>query len=115
MSFRQKVQRVHQHGACVVASNPDSWFRDEPRGPGALDLQRRHAEDACAACPVHQECLTIALTNEAETGMCWGIWGGVCARDRQDALERAEQRQVSLSIDDLAVQLLCTTDLAETA
>jgi hypothetical protein len=96
MSMRRLVETVFRYGACVTtrkagSSTVDGWFRDEPRGRKALELQRRYAREACAGCPVRVECLVIALSHEQESGMSWGIWGGVCASDRASALHSARE------------------------
>lgn len=107
MSIRKLVKLVHERGACVNAQQADAWFREQPRGSGAREIQRRQARQACAACPVRTECLTVALTHEIESEMSWGIWGGVCARDRQETIERAvdEAGSVAPPASELAEQL----------
>lgn len=107
MSFRKLVKLVHEHGACVNAERADAWFREQPRGSGAREIQRRQARQACADCPVRTECLTVALTHEIESEMSWGTWGGVCARDRQEAIEYAlnEGQSATPRASDLAEQL----------
>lgn len=113
MSLRRLVERVFRYGACVPAreANPsavDGWFRDEPRGRKALELQRRYAREACAGCPVRAECLVIALSHEQETGMSWGIWGGVCARDRASALHHAGEsaQDGGVNVEEVADRLV---------
>lgn len=107
MSFRELVKIVNERGACVTAEKADAWFRELPRGPGAREIQRRQAQQACAGCPVRTECLSVALTHEIESEMSWGIWGGVCARDRQETIEKAQRddpRGIP-HVDDLLEQL----------
>lgn len=111
MSLRQLVNSVRRYGACVTSSNADAWFREEPRGPAALELQRRYARQACAECPVRAECLMVALSYEDESRASWGIWGGVCARDRQETIQRARQGDPDgdLDVAGLAERLLSMT------
>jgi hypothetical protein len=91
MSLRELVNTVFRNGRCVASAHSDRWFPEEPRGRDALALQRRYAREACAQCPVQVECLVVALSHEQESGASWGIWGGVCARDRKEAIERARR------------------------
>lgn len=113
MSLRRLVEKVFRYGACVPAPDTESslvdgWFREEPRGRKALELQRRYAREACAGCPVRADCLVIALSHEEESGMSWGIWGGVCAKDRQSALQRAREEHPdgAVHVAEVARQLL---------
>lgn len=111
MDFRQLVNTVRRHGACVTTSKPDMWFRGEPRGRVALEVQRRYARQTCASCPVQRECLMVALSYEAEAGVSWGIWGGVCARDREKAIFDAKEAdpEGDLDLPSVADQLLAWT------
>lgn len=75
----------------------------------------------CAGCPVQAECLAVALAYEIEEDLCWGIWGGVCARDRKQAIQRAKNSGPHAVPDayHVACQLLAMLDtvragLAET-
>jgi Transcription factor WhiB len=113
MNLREFVNAVCQRGACVTTSNADAWFREEPRGRAALEVQRRYARRACASCPVRKECLTLALSHEAEAGVSWGIWGGVCARDRQTALQGAKNNgpEEHLDLAGLAESLLVEAEV----
>lgn len=113
MSMRRLVEMVYRYGACVPApdaeeSAMDCWFREEPRGRRALELQRRYAREACAACPVRAECLVMALSHEREGGLSWGIWGGVCARDRASALQHAREiaPEHPANVEEIAGRLL---------
>lgn len=113
MSVRRLVETVFRYGACVpvVEAEPsavDGWFRDEPRGRKALDLQRKYAREACAGCPVRAECLVIALSHEQETGMSWGIWGGICASDRASALRHAREsaQDPAVRVEEIASHLV---------
>lgn len=113
MSMRRLVETVFRYGACVPASAEepsavDGWFRDEPRGRKALELQRKYAREACARCPVRAECLVIALSHEQETGMSWGIWGGICAGDRASALRHAREsaRDGAVKVEEIASRLV---------
>ncbi len=107
MSFRKFVKLINERGACVNTQQADAWFREQPRGSGAREIQRRQAQQACAACSVRTECLTVALTHEIESEMSWGIWGGVCARDRRETIERAlnEDQSATPPASELAEQL----------
>ncbi|MEV5542060.1 WhiB family transcriptional regulator [Saccharopolyspora shandongensis] len=90
--FREQEWRVRRHGRCTTSTSQDAWFPEPARGSGGLAHQRRQAVEACAGCPVRTECLVIALSHEVDEGASWGIWGGVCARDRREAIDRATGR-----------------------
>ncbi|NYH77135.1 hypothetical protein FHR84_000449 [Actinopolyspora biskrensis] len=85
--MRDLMKLVGQYGTCVSTDNADAWFREQPRGPSARAIQRRQAREACSDCPVRTECLTLGVTHELNTEMCWGIWGGVCSADRQELID----------------------------
>ncbi|WP_093153617.1 WhiB family transcriptional regulator [Saccharopolyspora antimicrobica] len=91
--FHEEERRVRRFGRCTTSSSQDTWFPDPARGAEGLAHQRRQAAEACARCPVQAECLLLALEHEIYEGVSWGIWGGVCARDRREAIDRAAQRQ----------------------
>ncbi|MEV0700024.1 WhiB family transcriptional regulator [Saccharopolyspora sp. NPDC050389] len=90
--FREQEWRVRSHGRCTTSTSQDAWFPEPARGADGLARQRGQAVEACAGCPVRTECLVIALSHEADEGVSWGIWGGVCARDRREAIDRATGR-----------------------
>ncbi|MEU5853659.1 WhiB family transcriptional regulator [Saccharopolyspora shandongensis] len=90
--FREQEWRVRSHGRCTTSTSQDAWFPEPARGADGLAHQRRQAFEACAGCPVRTECLVIALGHEVDEGFSWGIWGGVCARDRREAIDRATRR-----------------------
>lgn len=60
------------HAACLY-EDPDLFF------PIGTTGQTEVAQQVCAACPVQDECLTLALT----AGMDHGIWGGRTEDDRR--------------------------------
>lgn len=86
MTFRDLIERVYREGRCVNAPSQDPWFDSDARGVQARQRQRQRAREVCADCLVRGECLAVALAFEAQMGESWGIWGGVCARDRQDVI-----------------------------
>ncbi|WP_408014185.1 WhiB family transcriptional regulator [Saccharopolyspora elongata] len=88
--FRDLERRVNRHGRCVNATR-DEWFPEPARGADSLSRQRQRARWACADCPVQADCLVVALSYELDEGESWGIWGGVCARDRRQAIRLATQ------------------------
>ncbi|KAA5825456.1 WhiB family transcriptional regulator [Saccharopolyspora hirsuta] len=90
--FHEEEWRVRRFGRCTTSSSQDAWFPDPARGTEGLAHQRRQAAEACARCPVQYECLILALDHEINEGVSWGIWGGVCARDRRQAIEHATER-----------------------
>lgn len=51
----------------------------------------QQALDACAGCPVIQQCLNEALYEERRSYITWGIRGGLTARQR-DSLRKALTR-----------------------
>lgn len=117
MDIRELVNTVRRDGACVTTSKPDMWFRGEPRGRVALEVQRRYARQTCESCPVRRECLMLALSYEAEAGVSWGIWGGVCARDRETAILDAKETgpEDALDLPGIADQLLSWAAVDERA
>ncbi|MGW5789217.1 WhiB family transcriptional regulator [Saccharopolyspora sp. NPDC003752] len=90
--FREQEWRVRSYGRCTTSTAQDAWFPEPARGADGLAHQRRQAVEACAGCPVRTECLMIALCHEVDEGVSWGIWGGVCARDRRAAIDREPRR-----------------------
>ncbi|MGI8311691.1 WhiB family transcriptional regulator [Saccharopolyspora hattusasensis] len=85
-------RKVRQKGQCVSSPTQNAWFPAPARGAESLEYQRRQAANACAGCPVRTSCLTVALEYEIDEGASWGIWGGVCPRDRRQAIHGATQR-----------------------
>lgn len=67
---RNPVGDWAKEGACV-GMDPDLFFPH-------VGLVRREAREACARCPVREECLQHALVNH-ET---FGLWGGTSDRQR---------------------------------
>lgn len=53
----------------------------------------------------------VALSYEADAGVSWGIWGGVCARDRERAIVDAKEAdsEGDLDLPGVADQLLAWT------
>lgn len=47
------------------------------------------AQNVCGRCPVREQCLDYALTNDLE----FGIWGGMTPRARSRYLERTKARR----------------------
>ncbi|MGW5797412.1 WhiB family transcriptional regulator [Saccharopolyspora sp. NPDC003752] len=88
--LRDLERRVNCHGRCINAAR-DDWFPEPARGADSLSHQRHQARWACAGCPVRVDCLVVALSYELDEGESWGIWGGVCARDRRHAIRHATQ------------------------
>ncbi|ASU79208.1 hypothetical protein CDG81_13945 [Actinopolyspora erythraea] len=115
MSLRDLMKLVSQYGSCVSADNADAWFREQPRGPSAREIQRRQAREACSGCPVQTECLTVGVTHELCTEMCWGIWGGVCAADRQELIDKGVGVTCCGSdpVEDMVVNLLSIARFSE--
>lgn len=71
-------------GACVEPGvDPDAFFPE--RGASS-----REAKDICHECPVREQCLEYALTNN-ET---FGIWGGLSERQRRP-LRRQRREEVA--------------------
>ncbi|WP_256413781.1 WhiB family transcriptional regulator [Saccharopolyspora sp. ASAGF58] len=104
---------MHRQGRCVDGIQGE-WFPEPARGVDSLSRQRRQAKWACADCPVRTGCLVVALAYEIDEGESWGIWGGVCARDRRQAIRHATQhpgrRPDAIRV---ARQLLETLDAGE--
>lgn len=73
-----------------------SWHRKalctEP-GHEDIDFFRDHAKAraVCLGCPVKGECLSEALRMERETRLCYGIWGGTTAVDREVLLREGPE------------------------
>jgi WhiB family redox-sensing transcriptional regulator len=72
-------------GACLKA-DPDIFFPISMTGRAVEQITL--AKAICGSCPVREECLAFALTND--TG--YGIWGGTTPEERQRS-RRREQRQ----------------------
>ncbi|MGW1682607.1 WhiB family transcriptional regulator [Saccharopolyspora sp. NPDC002376] len=104
----EELQRkVRQQGRCVSSPTQDAWFPAPARGAESLEHQRRQAAAACTGCAVRTECLTIALDYELNDGTSWGVWGGVCPRDRQQAINDVRQQpHHRAGATDLAHQIL---------
>jgi WhiB family transcriptional regulator, redox-sensing transcriptional regulator len=62
--------------SCLLA-DPDLFFPISAAGPS--ERQIAQAKKICAGCPVRQECLEFALSNDQS----YGIWGGMTPEDRQ--------------------------------
>lgn len=59
-----------------------------PAGTGESDQPRiAAAKEVCGACPVAQPCLSYALRVESETGLRYGIFGGLTALERRRLVE----------------------------
>jgi WhiB family redox-sensing transcriptional regulator len=73
---------VTERAACSTSGlSPDQWYPISAPAAAA----RREAAAAiavCAACPVRQECLELALRNWA-VGQ-HGVWGGTVPAERQE-------------------------------
>ncbi|WP_083921618.1 WhiB family transcriptional regulator [Actinopolyspora halophila] len=115
MSLRDLMKLVSQHGSCVSTDNADAWFREQPRGPSAREIQRRQAREACSGCPVRTECLTVGVAHELDTEMCWGIWGGVCSADRQELIDKGANSEYYKSdpVEDIVASLLAADRFGE--
>lgn len=60
--------------ACGSGIYPEVFFQDHERDRAML----AYAKSICQSCPVRQECLDYALSEEI-----WhGIWGGLTERER---------------------------------
>ena len=70
--------RAWQDDALCAQTDPDIFL---PEKGGST----KNAKRVCAACPVRQECLNFALTQEFNPD---GIWGGTSVRERR-ALRQA--------------------------
>ncbi len=104
-----RFPEVLTSGKCVRHPFSADWFPDDARGGRAVERQRARAREACSGCALRWQCLLMALELEAEEGRSWGIWGGVCARDRHDGLQRMQQGEVvggKALIEELAEELL---------
>jgi WhiB family transcriptional regulator, redox-sensing transcriptional regulator len=60
--------------AKCLDADPEAFF---PEKGGST----REAKRICAACPVREECLDYALSNDER----FGIWGGLSERERRRA------------------------------
>ncbi|MFJ2476067.1 WhiB family transcriptional regulator [Streptomyces sp. NPDC087659] len=57
----------------------------EPDGLFAEADEQKRAKAICAKCPVQTECLAEAL----DTGVRFGVWGGMTERERRALLRRS--------------------------
>ena len=73
MSWREK-------GTCwgkTTSPKNDFWYPEDD-DPGKQN-KIRIAKSYCKVCPVKQECLEFAISNEED----YGIWGEMTARERR--------------------------------
>ena len=81
MSDRILWLLMMERGACSISGlSPDDWYPVSAPAEAA----RREAAGAiavCAACPVREECLELALRNWA-VGQ-HGVWGGTVPAERE--------------------------------
>jgi hypothetical protein len=93
---------VNQYGICVGSADPDAWFPPEPIRSGHDDADavaarkasyEQTAKTLCAGCPVRNECLALALREEADLPPSWihGVRGGTAPWERQN-MRRNRQR-----------------------
>jgi WhiB family redox-sensing transcriptional regulator len=69
-----------QHAMCAVYPSLD-WFNGR---------HTKHTKNICLTeCTVREECLNFALRNELE----WGVFGGLTADERKEALGAFSRRQ----------------------
>lgn len=54
----------------------DLWFPEQHAGPHAI----KRAKELCGECPVRNQCLDYALTNDER----FGVWGGLTEKERHD-------------------------------
>ncbi|MEO7130692.1 MAG: WhiB family transcriptional regulator [Dermatophilaceae bacterium] len=66
-----------ERGLCAQ-TDPEAFF---PEKGGST----RDAKKVCVECPVRQECLEYALSNDER----FGIWGGLSERERRKLKKRA--------------------------
>lgn len=72
---------LRMQGKCAY-TDPEAFFPTAAEGTRIGDLERAHAKDICADCPVLSACLTWAL----ETGQDYGVWGGMTEGERRALL-----------------------------
>lgn len=60
-------------------ADPELFFGGEHRSSGQKKLDEHAAKLICSHCPVRQECLAEALSDEERHG----IWGGLTSRERR--------------------------------
>lgn len=72
----KRDQDWQQRAACA-GSDPDLFF---PVGESRKQIAK--AKEVCAECPVHKECLRLALVRDH----AWGVWGGLSAVERRRAV-----------------------------
>lgn len=65
-------------GALCAQADPDEWFPDKGESNAT-------AKAICTACPVINECLDYALTNNEQ----WGIYGGLSHLERRALMKEA--------------------------
>jgi hypothetical protein len=95
-------QVVNRYGICVGSPDPDAWFPPEPIRSGHDDADavaarkvayEQTAKTLCAGCTVRNECLALALQEEADLPRTWihGVRGGTAPWERQN-MRRSRQR-----------------------
>jgi WhiB family redox-sensing transcriptional regulator len=79
----------------------DEWFPYEPdaRHTRARGAYEERARELCAGCPVHAECLELALRAEARPYVTpHGIFGGLAPWERQNLLRSRRRRAYSARV-----------------
>lgn len=88
--FDIEVDEWRGQAACRDTS-PTIFFRDPFLGPGNWDPSEALA--ICETCPVTQECLDYAISNNIR----YGIWGGLRPTYRQRYATSLRQRERAAS------------------
>lgn len=71
---------------CKGRFSPNDFVPSEMTAAESTALMNR-AKDACAPCPVKQQCLDYAI----EEGHVYGVFGGMTPRQRKNEIARRER------------------------
>lgn len=77
----QRIPESWRAGALCSQTSPDAFF---PEDGNSADAKR-----ICDRCEVRGQCLAYALENNE----CYGIWGGLSAKERRKLLNDGEQKR----------------------
>lgn len=92
MTSAQLSARIETGRVCGTAE-ADRWFPADPNSVFERQAYEIDAREACADCPVHAECLALALRVESQPyARSHGIWGGLAPWDRRRIIRSRRRR-----------------------
>lgn len=79
----------HWQLRAACRGQPELFFHPPGERDPRWTQREAAAKRVCAACPVRRECAAFALASEEP----YGTWGGVTAREREQAIRGAAARR----------------------